>query len=173
MKKAFHLLHLWLGLPLGIIFSVLCISGATLVFEQEINQLLYPSRYKVAQIGTERLSTTQLVAEIVRQEPESAVTSIQFNASPKATAEVMLEEGKRIFVDPYTGKITGEVDRRKGFFATMRHLHRWLLDPDRKVGKAVVGWSTIGVVLILISGIVIWIPKSRKELKARDRKSVV
>ena len=42
MKKVIHLLHLWISLPLGIIFSVICLTGAILVFENETLQLLNP-----------------------------------------------------------------------------------------------------------------------------------
>ena len=42
IKKVIHLLHLWISLPLGIIFSVICLTGAILVFENETLQLLNP-----------------------------------------------------------------------------------------------------------------------------------
>ena len=52
----------------------------------------------------------------------------------------------------------------------MRQLHRWLLDPpaskgEKSVGKVIVGVTTLTMTLILISGLIIWIPKNRKALK--------
>ena len=36
MRKLFGKIHLWLSIPVGIILSIICFSGATLVFEKEI-----------------------------------------------------------------------------------------------------------------------------------------
>ena len=58
------------------------------------------------------------------------------------------------------------------FFQTTRELHRWLMDApaakgQKSVGKAVVGVTTLLLVVILVSGLVIWIPRTRKALKHR------
>lgn len=42
MRKFFHQIHLWLSIPLGILISVICLTGAILVFEKEITQIIYP-----------------------------------------------------------------------------------------------------------------------------------
>ena len=48
MRKFFAKIHLWLSVPLGILVSIICLSGATLVFEQEITRALDPQLYRVA-----------------------------------------------------------------------------------------------------------------------------
>ena len=53
---------------------------------------------------------------------------------------------------------------------TMFRLHRWLLDsmkPDGGIfwGKMIVGTATLMFVFVLISGIVIWWPRTKKALK--------
>lgn len=40
MRKIFARIHLWISLPLGLIFSMLCCTGAILVFEDEITELV-------------------------------------------------------------------------------------------------------------------------------------
>ena len=47
MKRFFAKVHLWLSIPLGILVSVICLSGAALVFEQEITRALDPQLYRV------------------------------------------------------------------------------------------------------------------------------
>ena len=48
MRKLFAKIHLWLSIPLGILISIICLTGAILVFEQEITvqkilkKLVYP-----------------------------------------------------------------------------------------------------------------------------------
>lgn len=39
-KKVLLKLHLWLSLPLGVIIILICLSGATLVFKNEIRNAL-------------------------------------------------------------------------------------------------------------------------------------
>lgn len=78
---------------------------------------------------------------------------------------------KTLSVNPYTGEINGW-NKSYPFFQTMRKLHRWLMDvPPRKgdktVGKTIVGVTTLVFVAILISGVVIWIPRTKKALKNR------
>ena len=63
-------------------------------------------------------------------------------------------------------------NERLGFFKVMFRLHRWLMgskpeDGGIYWGKMIVGASTLVFVVILITGLVIWIPKSRKALKNR------
>ena len=47
MRKLFGKIHLWLSIPVGIILSIICFSGAALVFEKEITQACKPHLYKV------------------------------------------------------------------------------------------------------------------------------
>lgn len=42
-------------------------------------------------------------------------------------------------------------------------IHRWMLDPSRTVGKLVVGICTVAFVVILISGLFIWLPRRWKK----------
>ena len=60
MKKVIHLLHLWISLPLGIIFSVICLTGAILVFENETLQLLNPQA-DVSSLGKHAPERRELV----------------------------------------------------------------------------------------------------------------
>lgn len=118
MRKFFHQIHLWLSIPLGILISVICLTGAILVFEKEITEIMYP---------------------------ETQVTQV---------------EGQQVR------------KQRPEFFRQVRALHRWLLDAPAKkgessVGKTVVGITTVVMIVILISGIVIWVPRNNRTLKNR------
>ena len=73
MKKLFRDIHLWLSLPLGILISIICLSGAALVFEQDITQALQRPIYRVTppQEGAEALSPEALIGCIQKQMPDS------------------------------------------------------------------------------------------------------
>ncbi|WP_301207918.1 PepSY domain-containing protein, partial [uncultured Alistipes sp.] len=175
MKKIFAKIHLWLSLPLGIVLTVVCLSGAVLVFEGEITRALHPELYRVAAPADARpLRPSQLADRIGGQMPDSLhLISLQISArSDEPCMAAFRETGrKQLSVDPYTGNVNGWTES-PAFFGTVRKLHRWLLDPppskgEKSVGKAIVGVSTLALVLILVSGLILWIPRSRKVLRNR------
>lgn len=53
MKKIFRTLHLWLSVPFGLLVSLICFSGAMLVFENEITEWSRPDLYRVKEIKAE------------------------------------------------------------------------------------------------------------------------
>ena len=175
MKKIFAKIHLWLSVPLGLVITVVCLSGAVLVFEGEITRALHPELYRVAVPANVRpLRPSQLADRIRGQMPDSLhLVSLQLSArSDEPCMAAFRETGrKQLSVDPYTGNVNGWTES-PAFFGTVRKLHRWLLDPppskgEKSVGKAIVGVSTLALVLILVSGLILWIPRSRKALRNR------
>lgn len=176
MRKLFAKLHLWLSLPLGIIISIICLSGAALVFERDITQALQRSLYTVVPPSEDALplSPSQLATHIQAQVSDSLhLSSFLLSANPHETAFASFRETgrKQLSVNPYTGEVLGWAQSYP-FFQTMRKLHRWLLDPpaskgEKSVGKIIVGITTLVMVFILISGLIIWIPRTRKALKNR------
>lgn len=173
MKKLFAKVHLWLSIPFGIIIAIVCLTGAILVFETEILELCYPSHYYVKEVKGKPLPPATLISMGREQLPDSIkINGIRITADPKRTYQLVLPGKKAAaFIDPYTGKVTGIADGQ-GFFMQMMRLHRWLLDSYKRdgsfaLGKTVVGYSTLALAIILISGLVIWYPRNRKVLKNR------
>ena len=173
MKKLFRKIHLWLSVPFGIVITLISFSGAMLVFEEEIMHLLHRDLYFAEHAeDAVPLSVGELAAKVAATLPEGVkVTGVTLFADPGRTCMVNLSEPRRasVAVNPYTGEVTGRVERAP-FFACMFRLHRWLLDGMRPgggifVGKLVVGISTLLFVVILLSGVVIWWPRTRKAMR--------
>ncbi len=173
MKKFFKDLHLWLSIPLGLVISTTCFSGAMLIFETEISEALRPHYYRVEAKG-EPLSIEEIVARV---EPTLAedqeITGITVFDDAERSYKVNLSKPKRTatYVNQYSGEVLGTPERMS-FFRTMFSLHRWLMDSRPKDGgvfwgKMVVGVSTLIMVVIILTGLVIWIPKHRKSLANR------
>ena len=179
MKKIFRQIHLWLSVPFGLIISLICFSGAMLVFENEVMELVRHELYYVKKVETVSLPVDRLLEEVELMLPDSvAVTGINVFSDPERAWQVNLSKPRRAFmyVDQYTGEIKGKYER-PAFFVTMFRLHRWLLDSMKADGgvfwgKMIVGVSTLLFVVVLISGIVIWWPRTRKALKNSLRISV-
>ncbi|RHR38657.1 PepSY domain-containing protein [Parabacteroides sp. AF18-52] len=173
MRKLFAKIHLWLSIPFGIIIAIVCLTGAILVFETEILEICYPSRYFVKEVKGEPLPPAALLNAARQQLPDSVkINGLRVMQDPKRTYQVVLPGKKAAaFINPYTAEITG-IDDGQGFFMQMMRLHRWLLDTYKRdgsftLGKAVVGYSTLVLAFILISGLVIWYPRNKKALKNR------
>lgn len=175
MRKIFAKIHLWLSIPLGIFISIICLTGAILVFEQEITQALNPELYRVETTsGNTPLSPSELAEAINRQVPDTLqLTSLQFAQNPEKPVWAGFKNAgkKTLSVNPYTGEMNGW-SKSYLFFQEVRKLHRWLLDApaqkgEKSVGKVIVGITTLLMVVILISGLVIWIPRTTKALKNR------
>lgn len=130
MKKKFRQIHLWLSVPFGIIISILCLSGAALVFENEITEALNHDFYYVENVGSTPLPAGELAKKVAATLPDSvSVTGISIPADPARAYQVNLSKPRRasVYIDPYTGEIKGKYERMP-FFTTMFKLHRWLLD---------------------------------------------
>lgn len=172
MVRLFHKIHLWLSVPFGIIITLICFSGAMLVFEPEITRRIRSDVYYVDSSAREPMSMGTLMETVKATLPDSvAITGVTVFADKDRTYQVNLSKPRRasIFIDQYSGNITGRYERL-GFFGTMFRLHRWLLDSadprgdGLKIGKFIVGLSTVIFVIALISGVVIWWPRVRNGL---------
>ncbi|WP_140468116.1 PepSY-associated TM helix domain-containing protein [Hymenobacter nivis] len=73
--------------------------------------------------------------------------------------------GPRLFLNPYTGAIVGELKPQDSFFHFIEQLHRGLV--AGRVGKLIMGINGIIFLFILGTGIVLWWPAARKALTAR------
>lgn len=176
MRKFFKILHKWLSIPVGIIVTIVCLSGAILVFQDEILELANPGHYFVKEVKGEPIPLGELIPMVNSQLDSSTVSAVRISADPKRTYTMTQKDGFRIsiFVDQYTGKVTGFYSFRDHPFFIVMSVHRWLMDGTHTWGKYIVGWSTLIFGIILISGMVLWFPrefrKSRFKIQFRKGK---
>ena len=142
-----------------------------LVFETEVMELCHRDLYYVEKVGPAPLPMGKVAEKVAATLPDSvSVTGVTASSAPERAWQVNLSKPRRasVYVDQYTGEIKGKYERAP-FFTTMFRLHRWLLDsmkPDGGIfwGKMIVGTATLMFVFVLISGIVIWWPRTKKAL---------
>lgn len=83
LRKFLNDVHLWIGLPSGIIVLLICLSGTIYVFNTEIRELSSPELYKVSHAANaERLSAEELIRTVSR-ETGGKVISIKIPADPE------------------------------------------------------------------------------------------
>ena len=171
--KLFREIHLWISVPFGIIITLVCFSGAMLVFEPEITRAVKSDVYYVAEVKESALPMGELMETVRASLPDSvSITGVTVSSDRERAYQVNLSKPRRaaLFIDQYSGKITGRYERL-GFFAAMFKLHRWLLDSANphgdgiKIGKTLVGISTLAFAIALITGVILWLPRARKNLR--------
>ena len=188
MKIFFRRIHLYLGLAAGLVILVCCLTGAILVFEKDLQMALNKKRYFVEE-GSTRLSADQLAEKVKLAYPDAKVTAIKLYTDANRSAEISAtipaavkknteqkearsttpprQPGYTIFVNPYTGEVLEKYIYRETFFYQVFALHRWLLGGESSIGKYIVGISTLIFLFIIITGIILWWPKTKRILKQR------
>ena len=143
------------------------------MFEKEITELCRHDLYFVNEVKAETLPIDDLMQSVAATLPDSvSITGVTCFPQRERTWQVSLSQPRRasVFVDPYTGEVTGRYERLP-FFDTMFHLHRWLLGASQTsgggmpIGKLLVGTSTLVLIIILITGLLMWLTNKHKPLK--------
>lgn len=181
-KKGIRKIHLWLGLVSGLVVFIISITGCLYVFQKEISHLYYKNILEVdIPQKTNTLPVSVLIknaeAKLGANKKANSLTSYKernrawevmiFKAgSPNAiTYFEAIDEYKVVFVNPYNGKITGEIDYKYNFFNIVKYLH-WSLLLSTPYGQPIVGYSTLIFVIMMISGLILWWPKNLKPANA-------
>lgn len=162
VRKVLFWLHLIAGMLGGIVIFIMCVTGAALSFEKNIIE--YSERdQRVVAIGEERLGVHQILDRVKAERPNAVPTSISVSGEPTSAVTVSLGREGLVFVDPYTGAITGAGNSGvRSFFRFNTDLHRWiaLYGDGRPIGKAITGATNLMFLFLAISGIYIWFPRN-------------
>jgi uncharacterized iron-regulated membrane protein len=170
-KKIASQLHLWLGIISGLVVFVVALTGSILVFEDELEPVLYPDFHVVeANAGERKLPLDHLNSIITYKFPKNKIQRITIEPDHERTIIFNLKtkekEGLSAAIDPFTGRITAVRDEHEAFFSVVLRLHRYLCLED--TGKAITGISCVMFLVIMITGLILWWP-NRKNQKQRFR----
>lgn len=161
LKKVNYKLHLWLGLPSAIIIFFICLSGSLFVFCDEI--INYANRdISTVMPQKQQISVDTMLKTVEDTYPKHFMLHcIIYKEKDKAALFVVAnkESGMSyVYVNPYTGQITGE-NKLISMFSMIAHFHKQLL--LKKTGAWIVLIASIIFTVELITGLIIWWPKNR------------
>ncbi|HEY9695460.1 MAG TPA: PepSY-associated TM helix domain-containing protein [Oculatellaceae cyanobacterium] len=150
-------LHQYLGLFLGIFLVIMGVTGSLLVFGHEIDHLLNPNLFNISPQG--QRVPIELVLNNIRQDyPDIKLQSITLPQQATDVYELRMlssdSSAVNIYADPYKGVILGSRLEDEGFFNFLFNLHVYLLAGD--TGMTIVGIVGLLLLLISISGIIVW-----------------
>lgn len=182
LRKLLFQLHLWVGLSLGLLFIVIGLSGAGLMFRSVPGIGQQVSDIRATAQGTPRAPEALVQAArqstdtprgasatlILPQKPgdPAAVRFAQPQGGPAegaprradAAPPARAPQAPDILVDPVSGKVLGT--RMAGMTPVMQFLHdlhgQLLMGRN---GRLVVGWLGVGMTFLGLSGLYLWWPR--------------
>lgn len=164
-------IHLVLGLSTGLVVFVVAITGCCWVFQEEIRSLSFD--YKQVSKENRPLITPTKAKQVAKAVyPGRSIHGVLYGDDPQAVEVIFYEMEpefyRSVFLNPYNAEILHTEDHLQGFFAFVLdgHLNLWL---PAQVGSQIVSWSTLIFVVMLITGIVLWWPRNKRNRKQRFR----
>ncbi|SDG23759.1 Uncharacterized iron-regulated membrane protein [Dyadobacter soli] len=182
IKKIAGTIHLWLGMAAGLVVVLSMTAAAIFVWDTELTDWYYHDYVFVKPQNTQRLPLSRLT-EIAQQTvpgkklnwidivnaPDRAYIFTTYKDNPNPTGWTHWDDYTHwvhVYVNPYTGRVQGVVDMLRNPIDLTRRLHQnMLLRYD--IGHYVVGFATVFVMILSITGMVLWWPKNKAARKQR------
>ncbi len=163
-RKIVFWLHLISGVFAGVFIFIMCVSGALLAFESNILEFAEREMrfLQVPPENVEKISAAELIEKVRQSKPEAKPSGITFQNDKNSAASIALGRDGQLFVNPYSGEITGEGAKKwRGIFRTIEDAHRWLAFPGdgRTVGKILNDAANLLFLFLAMSGLYIWFPR--------------
>lgn len=161
-------LHLWLGLISGIFVCFLGITGCILAFEREIEDAVQTYRFTEVQ-EKPLLAPTQLKAIADKVLPNKHAHSVTYQPGRSAQVvyyDLLADYYYIVFINQYNGEVLKVKNMDNDFFRIiiMGHYYLWL---PPEIGQPILTTATMMFVILLISGLILWWPKSKAARKQR------
>jgi uncharacterized iron-regulated membrane protein len=170
MRKILFWFHLLAGLTAGVVIVIMSVTGTLLMYEKQI--VTWVDGYRVGPVaGEPTVSIEALLKRAISERPGAVPSSVTVMADRTRPASVNLGRDGTLFLNPFTTEVFGEgAPGARAFFRSVTDWHRWLaLQGDqRSTGRAVTGAANLLFLLIVVSGLFIWWPKSWSKASLRS-----
>jgi uncharacterized iron-regulated membrane protein len=159
--KRFHkqilILHRAIGITVGLFLVVISLSGSSIVFHEELDHLLNRSLWYVTP-QSRQVTLDDMFAPVQSTQPNLPLWFIQAPKEPNESyvfnQKLPNEHRLQTFVNPYTGEILGSRIWERSLIGFMYTLHHDLF--AGKVGQIIVGITGALLLLMTISGVILW-----------------
>jgi uncharacterized iron-regulated membrane protein len=168
LRSFARLLHLWLGLSLGLLLALLSLTGAALVFYIEIDNALHPApTARHASVADWASPVWDSVLATARREfPDAGDWSFEANGMEGAIpARFYPSQGhhdhhaerEMVWFSADGNKVVRSQPWGGYLMSWIYELHMHLLAGE--TGSLLVGWGGLASLLVLLSGLLTWWPK--------------
>lgn len=175
LKKVFFEIHWFLGITLGIVLSIVGLTGGILSFEHEMLHALNPGVLSVEPRSQAALTPAELLERVRAAEPGRIATGVTVASDPTEPARVQFApspgggpRGETKLYDPYDAASLGQ-PVGQGFFRMITQIHRWLAGGEfgaQDVGKQIVALSTVACLIFCVTGLYLRWPRRSLDWRA-------
>lgn len=161
MKTLIFNVHMCVGIVAAIFLISLSVSGAIIAFENELNHAFHPQLTSVKPEALP-LDWDTVRNRVEQQAPGWKLIRFYFPDRADRSTYVRLRAStthriRHVYVNQYTGAILGSTEDGSNWILKVHDLHVNLL--SGKAGNRIVVWSTFGLLLLSLSGIILWWPR--------------
>src|SRR5688572_29703448 len=154
-RKVIFWMHLTAGSTGGVIIFIMCVTGALLAFERQVIEYTEDdARHVEVADGAVRMPPQQILARLREGRPDAKPSGMSITNESDAAWLVNLGREGQVYVDPFTGAITGEGNKSvRGLMSELRNWHRYvaLSGDGRPVGKAITGAANLLFLFLALS----------------------
>ncbi|MDN3689615.1 PepSY-associated TM helix domain-containing protein [Cyclobacterium jeungdonense] len=167
LKKYIRKMHLWLGLSSGLVVFIVAVTGCLYAFQSEIQDLLQPYRFVTPQ-ETAVLPPSKIWEAADEALPGKHLHAVLYPTAERAAMAIYYSFEEHyyyfVYVNPYTGMVQKVKDEYADFFRIILDGHFYLWLPP-EIGQPVVASFTLVFLVMVLSGLVLWWPKKKVNLK--------
>ncbi|AIE60347.1 PepSY-associated TM helix domain-containing protein [Bacillus methanolicus] len=156
--------HFYAGIIFAPFIILLAITGIIYLFKPQIENVMYKDYYYVHP-ALEKLTAEQQIESVKRVYPNALVRRYKpsFEADRSAEVGITGKDGMMtVFVNPYNGKILGDLKDDEEFMNKVRKLHGELMIGT--TGDRIVEMASCWAMILLITGLYLWWPRNRKDI---------
>ena len=165
LRRIIFWIHLTFGIATGLVGAMMAGTAVVMAFADSYLDIReYRSRTVTRFTEEQALSLEALAERVAAAHPEDNISRIGFDRHPKHAYEFYLGKTGLDYVAPVTGTLTPSdvVPLRKSLHKGVEQWHRFfgLSGDPAKTGKQYTSWFNAALVPLLLSGFVLWWPKS-------------
>lgn len=165
LKRLWRNIHLWLGIALFVLLVPVALSGAILVYHDDIGE--YLSTPKGATAPARPTDLTAAVANARKAAGDGFMPMfIGIPEDDRVPLTIGLRgpaaKGERpvrltATIDRHDARVLSVVNFRNTFFGFMHVFHENLTIPD--YGRSIVGWTGVAMLTLSLTGLYLWWPR--------------
>ena len=153
--------HFYAGIIFAPFLVMLAVTGSVYLFKPQIEQNLYQHYYEVTP-QDERMSATEQINAVKAKYPDASITKYRPGESDDRSSEVKIATAAAsatVFVNPYTGKIIGELADDDRIMNKIEEIHGELMAGT--IGDRIVELVACWAIVLIVTGLFLWFPRNK------------
>jgi uncharacterized iron-regulated membrane protein len=159
IKKCIRPIHLIVGFLSGIVLFIVAVTGCITAFDEELKSIVYSDLMEV-KVSSSKVKTIQEILSIAQQvQKDVEIKNVNVKLDKTRSTEVLFHNDQTIYINPYSGKVLGELNKHEDFFGVVLEIHKNLYLGE--TGAWITSVSALLFFFMLLSGIILWWPRKR------------